>query len=67
LEDDREVHRHQDQVIHRETPEENETTSLIQISTSNPFQTNKWLAKKMQLRQPDIRKEIDRHRTIIRE
>ena len=24
LEDDREVHRHQDQVIHRETPEENE-------------------------------------------
>ena len=24
MEDDREVHRHQDQVIHRETPEENE-------------------------------------------
>ncbi|CAB3995810.1 Hypothetical predicted protein, partial [Paramuricea clavata] len=49
LEDDRAVHRHQDQ-----------------ISTSNPFQTNKWLAKKMQFQQPDIRKEIDRHRTIIR-
>jgi hypothetical protein len=67
LEDDREVHRHQEQVIQRETPKANEMKSLIQISTSNPFQTNKLLAKKMQFQQPNIRKEIDIHRTIIRE
>jgi hypothetical protein len=41
--------------------------SLIQISTSNSFQTNKWLATEMQFQQPDILKEIDIHRNIIRE
>jgi hypothetical protein len=41
--------------------------SLIHISKGNPFQTNKWLAKKMQFQQPDIREETDRHRTIIRD
>jgi hypothetical protein len=67
LEDDREVHRHQhqDQVIQRETPDENEV--IDPDLNQQRVQTNKWLAKKMQFQQPDIRKEIDIHRTIIRE
>jgi hypothetical protein len=55
LEDDREVHRHQDQVIQRETPEANENEVIDPDLNQQPVETNKWLAKKMQFQQPDIR------------
>jgi hypothetical protein len=49
----------------KETPDENDV--IDPDLNQQRVQTNKWLAKKMQFQQPDIRKEIDRHRTIIRE
>jgi hypothetical protein len=55
--DDREVYGYQDQVIQRETSEANEV--IDPYLKGQPFQTNKWLAKKMQHQQPNILR--DRH------
>jgi hypothetical protein len=67
LEDDHEVHRHQDQVIQRETPEANENEVIDSDLNQQPVPDQQVVSEKMQFQQPDIFKEIDIHRNIIRE